>query len=57
MIVVNKEDCIMCGACQGTCPTAAIEVTPSNVIFCDICGGDPKCVATCPQDALKVESM
>ncbi|KUK74514.1 4Fe-4S binding protein, partial [Methanobacterium sp. 42_16] len=26
MIVVNKEDCIRCGACQGTCPTAAIAV-------------------------------
>ena len=57
MIVVNKEDCIRCGACQGTCPTAAIEVTPEDVIYCDICGGEPKCVATCPTGALKLEDL
>ncbi|MCK9152591.1 4Fe-4S binding protein, partial [Methanobacterium alcaliphilum] len=57
MILVNKEDCIRCGACQGTCPTSAIEVNPANVIYCDICGGDPKCVEICPHDALKVEPM
>ncbi|MBU4536111.1 MAG: 4Fe-4S binding protein [Euryarchaeota archaeon] len=57
MIVVNKEDCIRCGACEGICPTTAIQVTPENVIYCDICGGAPKCVDICPQDALKLEDM
>jgi ferredoxin len=57
MIVVNKEGCIRCGACEGTCPTAAIAVTPEDVIYCDLCAGEPKCVSTCPTGALKAEEM
>jgi len=53
MIVVNKEGCIRCGACQGTCPTDAIAVSPEDVIYCDLCSGEPKCVEICPQGALK----
>ncbi|WP_318526251.1 DUF362 domain-containing protein [Methanobrevibacter arboriphilus] len=54
MIVVNQEDCIKCGACEGTCPSAAIELEDQKVVYCDICGGEPKCVETCPQGALSV---
>ncbi len=57
MIIVNNEDCIKCGACEGTCPSAAIKVTPDNVINCDICGGDAKCVAACSKGALSVEPI
>ncbi|MEL7671169.1 4Fe-4S binding protein [Methanobacterium sp.] len=57
MIVVNKEGCIKCGACQGVCPTEAISVTPEDVIFCDLCSGEPKCVAACSTGALKAEEM
>ena len=53
MIVVNKEDCIRCGACQGICPTAAIAVSPEDVIYCDMCADEPKCVQVCPKSALK----
>ena len=57
MIVVNKEDCIRCGACQGTCPTTAITVSPDDVIYCDLCAGEPKCVEVCPQGALKIDEV
>jgi len=57
MIIVNKEDCIRCGACQGICPTAAIAVSPEDVIYCDICEGEPKCVEICPTGSLKVEEL
>lgn len=53
MIVVNKEGCIRCGACEGICPTSAIAVSPEDVIYCDLCAGEPKCVEICPQGALK----
>ncbi|KZX17264.1 ferredoxin [Methanobrevibacter cuticularis] len=57
MIVVNQEDCIKCGACEGTCPSAAIELENQKVVYCDICGGEPKCVDICPQDALAVDEL
>lgn len=57
MILVNKEGCIRCGACEGACPTAAIAVSPQDVIFCDMCSGEPKCVANCSTGALKAEEM
>jgi len=59
MIVVNKEGCIRCRACQGVCPTEAIAVTPEDVIYCDMCAGEPepKCVVTCPTGALKTGEM
>ena len=55
MIVFNEDGCIKCGACQGTCPTSAIEVTPNAILHCDTCGEEPKCADVCPQGALKVE--
>ncbi|WP_296788905.1 4Fe-4S binding protein [uncultured Methanobrevibacter sp.] len=45
------------GACEGTCPTSAIEVTPNSIIHCDTCGEEPKCADACPNGALKVEEF
>ena len=55
MIVFNEDGCIKCGACEGACPTSAIDVTPTTIIHCDTCGGEPKCADVCPNGALKVE--
>ena len=55
MIIINDDGCIKCGACEGTCPTSAIELTPTTIIHCDTCGGEPKCADVCPNGALKVE--
>jgi ferredoxin len=57
MIVVNQEDCIKCGACEGTCPSAAIELDNQKVVYCDMCGGEPKCTDACPQGALTVDEL
>ena len=57
MIVFNEDGCIKCGACEGTCPTSAIEVTPTSIIHCDTCGGEPKCADVCPEGALKIEDF
>jgi len=57
MIVVNQEDCIRCGACEGTCPSAAISLTDKQVTYCDICGGEPKCVEICPEGAITVDDL
>ena len=47
MITVNQDTCIRCGACEGVCPTDAIEVK-DTVVYCDVCDQEPKCVAACP---------
>ncbi|MGN1363075.1 MAG: 4Fe-4S binding protein [Methanobrevibacter sp.] len=57
MIVVNQDDCIKCGACEGTCPSSAIEVGEKQIIFCDTCGGEPKCAEVCPNGALTVDEV
>ncbi|MDR1819153.1 MAG: 4Fe-4S binding protein [Methanobrevibacter sp.] len=57
MIVVNQEDCIKCGACQGTCPSTAIILDGQKVINCDICNGEPKCVEICPNNALDIDEL
>lgn len=57
MIVFNEDGCIRCGACEGTCPTSAIDVTPTYIQHCDTCGGEPKCAEVCPEGALKVEYL
>lgn len=58
MIVVNQEDCIRCGACEGTCPTtAAIKLDNNNVVYCDMCSDEPKCVDACPNGALGTDEL
>ncbi|MDR1722120.1 MAG: 4Fe-4S binding protein [Methanobrevibacter sp.] len=57
MIVVNQEDCIKCGACEGTCPSTAIVLEGQKVVNCDICGGAPKCVEICPNGALDMDEV
>jgi ferredoxin len=53
MITVNQDTCIKCGACEGVCPTDAIEVK-NTVVYCDVCQQEPKCAAVCPNGALTV---
>ncbi|MCL2114858.1 MAG: 4Fe-4S binding protein [Methanobrevibacter sp.] len=57
MIVVNQEDCIKCGACEGTCPSSAIELENQQVVYCDICEGEPKCTDACPNGALTADEL
>ena len=57
MIIVNQEDCIKCGACEGTCPSSAIQVGDKQIIFCDTCGGEPKCAEVCPNGALTIDEV
>ncbi|MCC7554305.1 MAG: 4Fe-4S binding protein [Methanobacteriaceae archaeon] len=57
MIIFNEEGCIKCGACEGTCPTSAIDVTQKQIIHCDLCNNEPKCAEVCPEGAYKVEDI
>mgnify|MGYP005817103203 CR=1 FL=1 len=51
-----SDDCDLCAACVPACPIGAIWIAPSDAIRkaikCDLCGGSPQCVPTCPRQAI-----
>ena len=52
-IIVTEDKCDGCGWCVEACDFGAITVGPDKVaIVCDLCEGDPKCIAICPTEAL-----
>ncbi|WP_029896104.1 4Fe-4S binding protein [Desulfohalovibrio reitneri] len=51
-VLVNKKQCIRCGACAEACPVDAIYLSPDNEPFvCIHCG---RCVPFCPHDCLEM---
>ncbi len=54
IILVDEEKCNGCGWCIEACDYGAIQLHPEKrVVFtCDLCGGSPKCVEWCPEEAL-----
>jgi len=61
IVVIDEIKCDGCGICMVACPYAAIWVHPETVslkkgrrmLKCDLCGGDPKCVAWCETKAIQ----
>ena len=53
-IIVADDICSACGLCIEACEYDAIFLHPDRKIacVCDLCGGEPKCVEYCLQDAL-----
>lgn len=51
-IIASPTVCNLCGACEQNCPIGAIEIFNDIVYVCDLCGGEPKCVATCTEGAI-----
>jgi Fe-S-cluster-containing hydrogenase component 2 len=51
-IVVSPTVCTLCGACEKACPIGAIEIYDGIVFVCDLCGGKPKCVEACTEEAV-----
>jgi anaerobic carbon-monoxide dehydrogenase iron sulfur subunit len=48
-IRVDEARCIGCRACAAACPFGGVQFVDSRPLplICDLCGGDPACVATC----------
>jgi Fe-S-cluster-containing hydrogenase component 2 len=46
------EGCIGCEKCREACPINAIQFMNQSAVKCDLCGGLPKCVETCPRQVL-----
>lgn len=53
-VTIDEEKCNNCMLCVSACPFSAIVVTPEReVLLCDVCGGNPKCVEMCPTGAIQ----
>ncbi|TXT64686.1 MAG: NADH-dependent phenylglyoxylate dehydrogenase subunit beta [Promethearchaeota archaeon] len=54
-ISVEEENCTACRMCVEKCPYAVPSIHPDNniIMICDLCGGEPKCVEICPENAIQ----
>ena len=57
VVSLNQQLCIGCRMCIMACPFGAISLNPRNpdhpILKCDMCEGDPQCVAFCEPGALQ----
>jgi len=51
-VMLSPTKCRLCGVCEMSCPIGAIEIHNDIVYVCDLCGGDPKCIPACTEDAI-----
>jgi len=52
---VNSDKCIGCSACVYACPFGAVTVDRAlgHAFKCNLCDGEPTCVAFCPKEAIQ----
>jgi carbon-monoxide dehydrogenase iron sulfur subunit len=53
-IRINEDECVGCGECVRACPFGAVDLndTKGVAFVCDLCDGEPACVANCVHGAL-----
>ena len=53
-VTIDRDKCNNCALCVGACPFSALVVTPEKeVLLCDVCDGNPRCVEICPTRAIQ----
>jgi len=54
LVEIVEPECTGCGTCIDACPAGAIKLHPElgKALKCDLCGGNPNCVAYCPNNAI-----
>ncbi len=53
MHIIDLDSCIGCGACEGTCPVAAISANDEGkYVIADSCIDCGACTGACPVDAI-----
>ena len=56
IIMVSEAKCKGCDWCVQACEHGGIEIHPDTgrAVACDLCGGEPQCVESCPEEALEI---
>jgi Fe-S-cluster-containing hydrogenase component 2 len=56
VLIVDESKCKGCDWCIAACPHGGLALHPDKtiVVACDLCGGEPKCVDSCPDEALEL---
>jgi carbon-monoxide dehydrogenase iron sulfur subunit len=57
VLQLDAARCESCGQCALACPHGALRLHPKtdHPLVCDLCGGDPACVAACVTGALSLK--
>jgi Fe-S-cluster-containing hydrogenase component 2 len=55
IVSIDTETCVGCGLCSKYCPMDMIHLDPDTkkAVKCELCQGEPACVAACPTGALE----
>ena len=58
-VIIDEKTCIGCEKCVPACPFGMAFMRPDGkkAFKCDMCGGDPQCVANCPMKALSAQPL
>jgi carbon-monoxide dehydrogenase iron sulfur subunit len=58
IIMLKEKQCKGCDWCVQACDHGGITIHPDTgkATTCDFCGGEPKCVEACPEEALETIS-
>ncbi len=58
VLTVDEKKCSACDWCIQACPYGGIALDPEThkAIACDLCAGEPKCIDSCPEEALELVS-
>ena len=56
VIAWDAEKCTRCEECVGVCPQKAVafDSLSDRINICDLCGGNPLCVAWCPEEVISL---
>lgn len=57
VLQLDAARCESCGQCVEACPHGVLRMHPTTgqPLVCDLCGGEPACVAACATGALGLE--
>jgi anaerobic carbon-monoxide dehydrogenase iron sulfur subunit len=56
LLIINEKKCKGCDWCVQACEHGGITIhtDTGRAIACDLCQGEPKCIESCPEEALEL---